>query len=108
MLSGLYNLISLPETTTVQMLKNSRNGPLTLVNVRLHIVKILVLLIGDGVDGSASPGRQLRVRVLGHILIGLLGGSGTGALDSLRDVVGGVLYASVQFSRTGTTESAVP
>lgn len=63
----------------------------TLVAVSLDIVGLLVLLVTDGVDGSVGTGAQLRIGVLGDILVGLLVGGGTGALDGLGDVVGGVL-----------------
>lgn len=63
----------------------------TLVAVSLDIVRLLVLLVADGVGGSVGTGAQLRVGVLGDVLVGLLAGGGTGALDGLGDVVGGVL-----------------
>lgn len=37
------------------------------------------------------PGANVGVAVLGDLLVGLLAGSGRGALNGLRDVVGGVL-----------------
>lgn len=64
---------------------------LTLVGVGLGVVGDLVLLVDDGVLGGASAGADAGVVVLGDVLVGLLGSSGTGALDGLRDVVGGVL-----------------
>lgn len=87
MLSSLCEIISTAQNPGT----HPRTWQLTLVNIGLHIVNVLVLLVGHSVHGSIGPGRQLRVGVLGDVLIGLLGSSGTGALDSLRDVVGGVL-----------------
>lgn len=63
----------------------------TLVGVGLGVVDGLVLLVDDGVLGGLSAGAEAGVGVLGNVLVGLLLSSGTGALDGLRDVVGGVL-----------------
>lgn len=52
---------------------------------------LLVLLVNKGILGSAGTGAQLSVVILGDLLVGLLGSLGTGALDGLRDVVGGLL-----------------
>lgn len=51
----------------------------------------LVLLVAESIDGSVGTSAQLGIGVLGDLLVGLLGGSGTSALDGLRDVVDGVL-----------------
>ena len=56
---------------------------LTLINIRLHIMKLLILLVRNRVDGSTRPSSQLGIGVLGDTLVGFLGGSGTGALDRL-------------------------
>lgn len=61
------------------------------MHIGLGVVGLLVLLVTDGVNGSVRTGAQLGVGVLGDVLVGLLGGRGTGALDGLGDVVGGVL-----------------
>jgi hypothetical protein len=58
-------------------------------------VGLLVLLVNDGVLGGAGAGADVGVVVLGHVLVGLLGSLGTGALDGLSDVVGGVLVNNV-------------
>ena len=63
----------------------------TLVDVSLGVVAGLVDLVGDGVLGGRSARSEGRVAVLGDRLVGLLGCLSTGALDGLRDVVGGVL-----------------
>jgi hypothetical protein len=54
-------------------------------------MRLLVLLVDDRILGRAGTGAHLRIRVLGHLLVGLLGALGTGALDGLGNVVGGVL-----------------
>lgn len=63
----------------------------TLVDIGLNIVGLLVLLVDDGILSSGSAASEAGIVVLGDTLVGLLGGSGSGALDGLRDVVGGVL-----------------
>ena len=52
---------------------------------------LLVLLIDDGVLSGTGASAELGIIVLSNLLVGLLGGLGTGALDGLRNVVGGVL-----------------
>lgn len=64
---------------------------LTLVDISLGVVGELVLLVAEGIDGSVGTSAQLGVGVLGDLLVDLLGGSGTSALDGLSDVVDGVL-----------------
>jgi len=54
-------------------------------------MRLLVLLVDDGILGSGSTGSQLGIIVLGDLLVGLLGGLGTGALDGLGNVLCGVL-----------------
>lgn len=66
-------------------------GRLTLVEIGLGIMRLLVLLVDDGILGSGSTGAQLGIIVLGDLLVGLLGGLGTGALDGLGNVLCGVL-----------------
>ena len=63
----------------------------TLVDIGLGIVGLLVLLVDNGILGSGGAAGEACVVVLGDALVGLLGGFGTGALNGLRDVVGGVL-----------------
>lgn len=61
------------------------------MHIGLNIVGLLVLLVDEGILGSRGTSADLGVAVLGNLLVGLLGGLGTGALNALRDVVGGVL-----------------
>lgn len=61
------------------------------MDIGLGVVDLLVLLVTDGVDGSAGAGADFGVGVLGDLLVGLLGSGGTGALNGLSDVVGGLL-----------------
>lgn len=61
-----------------------------LVDISLSVVSLLVDLVADGITGSLSSGGERSVAVLGDVLVGFLGGSGTGTLDGLRDVVGGL------------------
>ena len=64
---------------------------LTLVGISLGVVRLLVELVGDGILCGSGAGADAGVRVLGNLLVGLVGSLGTGALDGLRNVVGGVL-----------------
>jgi hypothetical protein len=50
----------------------------------------LVHLVSNGVLGSGGTAAEVCVAVLGNLLVGFLAGGSTGALDGLRDVVGGV------------------
>lgn len=61
-----------------------------LVNVSLSVVLLLVKLVGDSVRGSLSSGAERSVTILCDVLVGFLGGRGTGSLDGLGNVVGGV------------------
>ncbi len=85
------------------------------MSVGLGVVAALVELVTDGVLGSSQavkeavsiavvecsgllngrsshvPGADVGVAVLGNLLVGLLGDTRDGTLDSLRDVVGGLL-----------------
>lgn len=63
------------------------------MDIGLGVVDLLVLLVTDGVDGGAGTGAPVGVGVLGDLLVGLLGSGGTGALNGLGDVVGGLLWA---------------
>lgn len=64
---------------------------LTLVDISLNLVGLLVLLVEKGVLGSSNTRGNVGVVVLGDLLVDLLRGSGSGALDGLADVVDGVL-----------------
>ena len=64
---------------------------LTLVGIGLNIVGLLVLLVDDSILSGGSAASEAGIVVLGDTLVGFLGGSGSTALDGLRDVVGGVL-----------------
>lgn len=61
-----------------------------LVNIGLAVVSLLIDLVGDGITSGLGTGGELRVVVLGHVLVGFFRGSGGGALDGLGDVVGSV------------------
>lgn len=85
------------------------------MGVSLGVVAALVELVTNGILGSGQtverllgytfrsiqgcsmreeshiPGADIGVAVLGNLLVGLLGGARDGTLDSLRDVVGGLL-----------------
>ena len=61
------------------------------MDISLGVVGNLVLLVNDGILGSAGAGRELGIVALSDVLVGLLGSLGTGALDGLSDVVGGLL-----------------
>jgi hypothetical protein len=89
MLRGFYTTLS---TASSRLPAKDR---LTLVNIGLGVMRLLVLLVDDRILGRAGTGAHLRIRVLGHLLVGLLGALGTGALDGLGNVVGGVLDYSV-------------
>ena len=51
---------------------------------------LLVKLVTDRVFGSRGTGAEGGIRVLSNLLVGSGGSLGGGALDGLRDVVGGV------------------
>lgn len=61
------------------------------MDISLGVVGKLVLLINESVLGSRGAGGDLGIVILSDLLVGLLGGLGTSALDGLGDVVGGVL-----------------
>lgn len=63
----------------------------TLVDISLGVVGSLVLLVNGGILCGSGAGAQACVRVLGDLLVGLLGSLSTGTLDGLSDVVAGVL-----------------
>lgn len=62
------------------------------MNIGLCVVSELVLLVKNSILGSGRTGGDVGIVVLGDLLVGLLGGSGAGALDGLGNVVGGVLH----------------
>lgn len=53
----------------------------------------LIHLVTGGVLGSGGSGREGSVRVLGDVLVGLLGSTRGGLLDLLGNGVDGVLNA---------------
>ena len=61
-----------------------------LVHIGLALMLLLIKLVGDGIAGGLETGVDGSVAVLGHLLVGLLGSGGAGALDGLADVVGGL------------------
>ncbi len=62
------------------------------MDISLNLVGLLVLLVEKGVLGSSDTRGNVGVVVLGDLLVDLLRGSGSGALDGLADVVDGVLW----------------
>lgn len=61
------------------------------MDISLGVVNELVLLVEEGVLGRSSTGGEVGVVVLCNLLVDLLGGAGSSALDGLADVVDGVL-----------------
>ena len=61
-----------------------------LVDIGLAVVGLLVELVGDGIASSLGAGAEVGIVVLGDVLVGLLGSSGTGARYGLGNVVCGV------------------
>ena len=61
-----------------------------LVHISLSVVLLLVELVSDSITAGLKSGANVGIAVLCDFLVGLLGGSGTSALDGLRDVVCGV------------------
>jgi hypothetical protein len=64
---------------------------LTLVDVGLGVVGHFVLLVDQSILGSGGTSADAGIVVLGDLLVGLLGSLSSGALDSLADVLSGVL-----------------
>jgi hypothetical protein len=64
-----------------------------LVGLGGGLVLLLVHLVGGGAHGTGDTARDGGVGgvALGLLLVGLLGGGGTSALNGLRDVLGGVV-----------------
>ncbi len=69
-----------------------RGSKHTLVDISLGVVGRLVELVSNGILGSGGTAAQGSIGILGDLLVGLLGGGGTGTLYALRDVVGSVLF----------------
>jgi hypothetical protein len=61
------------------------------VDISLGVVAGLVDLVSNSILCGSGAGAEAGVAVLGNLLVGLLGSLGTGALDGLGNVVGGVL-----------------
>lgn len=61
-----------------------------LVNISLSVVFLLVELVTDSILGCGGSGAEGSVAILSDLLVGLLRCGGTGALERLSDVVGGV------------------
>lgn len=77
---------------------------LTLVDISLGVVDVLVLLVTEGIDGGVDTSTDAGVGVLGDFFVGGLRGLGSGTLDGLRDVAGGILYRSVKYLVTWKQE----
>jgi hypothetical protein len=58
--------------------------------VSAYVVAGLVNFISNSIFSSGGTAAEGCVVVLSNLLVGLLAGGGTGALDGLRDVVGSV------------------
>ena len=61
------------------------------MDIGLGVVAGLILLVDECVLGRGGTRGEGCVAILGDLLVGLLRCLSTGALDSLGDVVGGVL-----------------
>lgn len=61
------------------------------MDIGLGVVGDLILLVDDGILSSAGASGELGIVALSDVLVGLLGSLGTGALNGLSDVVGGLL-----------------
>jgi len=61
------------------------------VDISLGVVAGLVELVSNGILCGSGARAEAGIVVLGNLLVGLLGSLGTGALDGLGNVVGGVL-----------------
>lgn len=62
-----------------------------LVGLALALVLLLLGLVANSVLGSRGTGAEAGIRVLGDLLVGLLGGTRGGLLSLLSDVVGALL-----------------
>lgn len=69
------------------------------MDIGLGVVGCLILLVDNGILCSGSSAAQASIRVLGDMLVGLLGCLSTTALDGLRDVVDGVLSSDISTSK---------
>lgn len=65
------------------------------MDISLGVVGCLILLVDNGILCGASSAAQASIRVLGDMFVGLLRCLSTTALDSLRDVVDGVLRSDI-------------
>ena len=61
------------------------------MDISLGVVAGLVELVSNGILCGSGARAEAGIVVLGNLLVGLLGSLGTGALDGLGNVVGGVL-----------------
>ena len=61
------------------------------MDISLGVVTGLVELVSNGILCGSGAGAEAGIVVLGNLLVSLLGSLGTGALDGLGNVVGGVL-----------------
>lgn len=66
---------------------------LTLLDFGLVVMGNFILLIDKSVLGGGGTSGDIGIVVLGNLLVTLLGGFSTSALDGLTDVLGGVLVA---------------
>ena len=61
------------------------------MNISLGVVSGLIKFVLNSIDTGVGTSGNVGITVLGHLLVGLLGGGGSGTLNSLGDVVGNVL-----------------
>lgn len=74
------------------------------MDISLSVVGSLVLLVDDGVLGGSGTARKACVVVLGDLLVGLLGCLSTSSLNSLGDVVCGILEGKILVGVQGSDE----
>lgn len=61
-------------------------------HIGLAVVRLLVNLVSNSIASSLGTGGERSIGVFCDVLVGLLAGCGTAALDGLGDVVGCVLF----------------
>lgn len=79
----------------------------TFVGTRFGIMLFRIRLVLHSVLRGTGSGAKAGIRVLGHVLVGLLGSLRATALDGLLDVVRGVLLGYSQFQAFQTVNATV-